>query len=213
MRCSRRLLLLLTIGLIASTPAFAQGQTFAIAGFTVGARISPEELEPFDCSPSRWTGAERECRKMKEWKQVSAATSLFLDKQDKLQLLSQKFDNIQMTEKSAEEVIAAHSKRFNVEPRRVVKQVGADKVMIATWGDAELKEIDIQTRLATIQGRQGDELLLIDLINDINKSALDVLPIYQIEGGKGAIWTFYIRPAAPGWAIARIISAGGGARR
>jgi len=77
----------------------------------------------------------------------------------------------------------------------------------------ELKEIDIQTRLATIQGRQGDELLLIDLINDINKSALDVLPIYQIEGGKGAIWTFYIRTGAPGWAIARIISPGEGARR
>ena len=212
MRCSRRLLLL-TIGLIVSAPAFAQGQTFAIAGFTVGARISPEELEPFACSPSRWTGAERECRKTKEAKQVSAATSLFLDKQDKLQFLSQKFDNIPLTEKSAEEVIAAHSKRFNVEPRRVVKQVGADKVMIAAWGDVELKEIDIQPRLATIQGRQGDELLLIDLINDIDKSALEVLPIYQIEKGKGAIWTFYIRPGAPGWAIARIISPGEGARR
>ena len=200
-----RCLLLLTIGLIVSAPAFAQGQTFAIAGFTVGARISSEELEPFACSPSRWTGAERECLKMKEWKEVSAVTSLFLDKQDKLQLLSQKFDNIPMTEKSAEEVIAAHTRRFKVDARRVVKQIGADKVMIASWGDVELKEIDIQTRLATIQGRQGDDLLLIDLINDIEKSALEVLPIYQIEGGKGAIWTFYMRPGAPGWAIARII--------
>ena len=212
MRCSRRLLLL-TIGLIVSAPAFAQGQTFAIAGFTVGARISPEELEPFACRPSRWTGAERECRKTKEWKEVSAATSLFLDKQDKLQLLSQKFDNIPMSEKSAEEVIAAHSKRFDVQPRRVVKQIGADKVMIAAWGGVELKDIDIQTRLAAIQGRQADDLLLMDLINDLEKSALDVLPIYQIEGSKGAIWTFYIRPGAPGWAIARIISSGEGARR
>jgi len=123
-------------------------------------------------------------------------------------LLSQKFDNIAMTEKSAEEVIAAHSKRFMLEPRRMVRQIGADTVIVATWGDLELREIDIQTRLATIQGRQGDELLLVDLIHNIEKSALDVLPIYQIKGSNGAIWTFFIRSGAPGWAMARIISHG-----
>ena len=212
MRNSCRLLLL-TIGVMLSAPAFVQAQTFAIDGFTLGARISQEELEPFDCIGSRWTGAERECRKKKEWKEVSATTSLFLDRQDKLQFLSQKFDNIPMTEKSAEEVIAAHSKRFNLEPRRVVKQIGADKVVVAAWGGLELKDIDIQTRLATIQGRQGDDLLLMDLINNLEKSAVDVLPIYQIKGSEGAVWTFYIRSGAPGWAMARIISPGESAKR
>jgi hypothetical protein len=211
MRHSCRLLLL-TTGLALSAPAVAQGQTFAMDGFTLGARVSAEELQPFECIRSRWTGAERECRKKKEWKQVSAATSLFLDRQDRLQLLSQKFDNIELSEKSAEEVVAAHSKRFTVEPRRMVKQVGADKVMVAAWGDLELKDIDIQARLAMIQGRQADELLLMDLINDVEKSALDVLPIYEIKGNKGAIWTFYIRSGAPGWAMARIISPGAGAQ-
>lgn len=207
MRRSRRLLLL-TIGLALLAPALAQAQTFAIEGFTLGERIGAGELERFNCSPSPWTGADRECRKKKEWKQVSASMSLFLDQHDRLQLLHQKFDNIPMTEKSADEVIAAHSKRFALEPRRVVKQIGADKVIVATWGDVELRDIDIQTRLAAIQGRQGDALLLVDLINDIEKSARDVLPIYQIKGGKGAIWTFYIRSGAPGWAMARIISGG-----
>ena len=212
MRPSCRLLLL-TIGLTLSAPAIAQRQTFAIAGFTLGDQISLEELERFNCSPSPWAGAERECRKKKEWKQVSASTSLFLDHDGRLQLLSQKFENIPMTEKSAEEVIAAHSKRFTLEPRRMIRQIGADKVIIATWGDLELREIDIQTRLATIQGRQGDELLLVDLIHNLEKSALDVLPIYQIKGGNGAIWTFYIRSGAPGWAMARIISRGEAAPR
>lgn len=207
MRRSRRLLLL-TIGLALLAPALAQAQTFAIEGFTLGERIGAGELERFICSPSPWTGADRECRKKKEWKQVSASMSLFLDQHDRLQLLHQKFDNIPMTEKSADEVIAAHSKRFALEPRRVVKQIGADKVIVATWGDVELRDIDIQTRLAAIQGRQGDALLLVDLINDIEKSARDVLPIYQIKGGKGAIWTFYIRSGAPGWAMARITSGG-----
>lgn len=207
MRRSRRLLLL-TIGLALLAPSLAQAQTFAIEGFTLGERIGAGELERFNCSPSPWTGADRECRKKKEWKQVSASMSLFLDQHDRLQLLHQKFDNIPMTEKSADEVIAAHSKRFALEPRRVVKQIGADKVIVATWGDVELRDIDIQTRLAAIQGRQGDALLLVDLINDIEKSARDVLPIYQIKGGKGAIWTFYIRSGAPGWAMARIISGG-----
>ena len=207
MRLSCRLLLL-TMGLILSAPAIAQPQTFAIAGFTLGEKVSPEELEHFNCGPSPWTGAARECRKKKEAKHVSASTSLFLDPDDKLQLLSQKFDNIPMTDKSAEEVIAAHSKRFTMEPRRQVRQIGADKVIIATWGDLELQEIDIQTRLAAIQGRQGDDLLLVDMIHNIEKSALDVLPIYQIKGRNGAIWTFYIRSGAPGWAMARIISRG-----
>ena len=216
MRHACRLLLLiigLDLGLNLPTPAYAQLQTFAIEGFTLGSRISPEELEPFDCVRSRWTGADRECRKKKEWKQVSASTSLFLDPQDRLQLLSQKFDNIPLSEKSAEEVIAAHSKRFNLEPRRVVKQVGVDKVMMVAWGNVELKDIDIQTRLATIQGRQADDLLLMDLINDLEKSARDVLPIYEIKGNNGAVWTFYIRSGAPGWAMARIISPGEGAHR
>ena len=211
MRLSRRLLLL-TIGLALSAPALAQRQTFAIEGFTLGDQISPEELERFNCSASAWTGAERECRKKKEWKEVSASTSLFLDGQDRLRLLSQKFDNIPMSEKSADEVIAAHSRRFTLEPRRMVKQVGADKVIVAIWGEVELQEIDIQTRLATIQGRQGDELLLVDLIHNLEKSALDVLPIYQVKGGNGAIWIFYIRSGAPGWAMARIISRGAAAR-
>jgi len=206
-------LLLLIMGLHLPAPAFAQLQTFAIEGFTLGSRVSPEELERFACIRCRWTGAERECRKKKEWKQVSASTSLFLDPQDRLQLLSQKFDNIPLTEKSAEEVIAAHSKRFNLEPRRVVKQVGADKVMMVVWGNVELKDIDIQTRLATIQGRQSDALLLMDLINDMEKSALDVLPIYEIKGNNGAVWTFYLRSGAPGWAMARIISPGEGTHR
>ena len=210
MRQSCRLLLL-TMGIALSASAHAQAQTFAIEDLTVGARVSQEELERFECMRSRWTGAERECRKKKEWKQVSATTSLFLDHQDRLQFLSQKFDNIPLTEKSAEEVIVAHSKRFNMEPRRVVKQLGADRVIVAAWGNVELKDIDIQTRLATIQGRQGDDLLLIDLISDLEKSARDVLPIYQIKGSKGAIWTFYIRSGAPGWAIARIFSPGEGA--
>ena len=201
-------LLLLAIGLTLAAPAFAEEPTFAIQGFTLGGRIKPDELENFACIRSRWTGAERECSKKKEWKQVSASTSLFLDPQDRLQVLSQRFDNIEMTEKSAEEVIVAHSKRFKLEPRRVVKQIGADKVIVASWGDVELADIDIQTRLAAIQGRQSDELLLMDLINDIEKSALDVLPIYQIKGKNGAIWTFYIRSGTPGWAMARIISRG-----
>ena len=212
MRRTRRLLLL-TIGLSLSAPALARAQTFAIEGFTLGAQIGAEELERFNCSPSPWSGADRECRKKKEWKQVSASMSLFLDHHERLQLLSQKFDNIPMTEKSADEVIAAHSKRFALEPRRMVKQIGADKVIVATWGDVELRDIDIQTRLAAIQGKQGDELLLVDLINNLEKSALDVLPIYQIKGGKGAIWTFYIRSGAPGWAMARIISGGEGTPR
>ncbi len=207
MRPSCRLLLL-TFGLTFSAPSFAQTQIFALQGFTLGAPISAEELQPFDCVRSRWAGAERECSKKKEWKQVSASTSLFLDKQDRLQLLSQKFDNIEMTEKSADEVIAAHSKRFNLEPRRVVKQLGADRVVMAAWGDVKLEEIDIQSRLALIQGRKAEGTLLLDLINDIDKSALDVLPIYEIKGRNGAVWTFFIRSGAPGWAIARIISPG-----
>ena len=206
--------LLLTIGLTLSASSIAQGQTFAIEGFTLGAQIAADELERFECVKSSWAGAERECRKKKEWKQVSASTSLFLDRQDRLQSLSQKFDNIPMTEKSAEEVIAAHSKRFNVEPRRVVKQIAADKIMIAVWGDLELKDIDIPTRLAMIQGRRAaDEVLLMDLINDVEKSAVDVLPIYEIKGRKGAVWTFYIRSGGPGWAMARIASPGESARR
>jgi hypothetical protein len=207
MRYPRRLLLL-ALGLTLATPALAGEPTFAIQGFTLGGRINPDELENFACIRSRWTGAERECSKKKEWKQVSASTSLFLDPQDRLQVLSQRFDNIEMTEKSAEDVIVAHSKRFKLEPRRVVKQIGADKVIVASWGDVELADIDIQTRLAAIQGRQSDELLLMDLINNIEKSALDVLPIYEIKGKNGAIWTFYIRSGAPGWAMARIISRG-----
>ena len=206
-------LLLLTFALIFSAPTFAQTQTFALQGYTLGAAISAEELQPFDCVRSRWAGAERECSKRKEWKEVSASTSLFLDKEDRLQLLSQKFDNIEMTEKSANEVIASHSKRFNLEPRRVVKQLGADKVVMASWGDVKLEEIDIQTRLGLIQGRKAEGALLLDLINDIDKSALDVLPIYDIKGRTGAVWTFYIRSGARGWAIARIISAGEGAPR
>lgn len=205
-------LVMLIIGPMLLPPPFAHAQTFAIEGFTVGGRINPEELERFECTRSRWTGAERECRKKKEWKQVSAATSLFLDGQDRLQLLSQKFDNIQLTEKSAEEVIVAHSKRFNAQPQRLVKQIGADRVIIATWGNVELKEIDIQIRLATVKGNQGGDLLLIDLIDDLRKSAVDVLPIYQIKGNNGAIWTFYTRSGAPGWAMARIVSLQEGAR-
>ena len=211
MRHSCRLLLL-TAGLILSATAFPRAQTFALQGFTLGAQIGPEELQPFDCVRSRWTGAERECSKKKEWKQVSASTSLFLDKQDRLQLLTQKFDNIELTEKSADEVITAHTKRFNLEPRRVVKQLGADKVIMAAWGNVKLEDIDIRTRLDVIRGRQSEGSLLLDLINDIEKSALDVLPIYEIKGRDGAVWTFYIRSGAPGWAIARIISPGGGAQ-
>ncbi len=201
-------LLLLTTGLALAAPALAQEATFAIQGFTVGERVSQDELERLECIRSRWTGAERECRKTKEWKQVSASTSLFLDNQDRLKLLTQKFDNIPMSERSAEEVIAAHTKRFRLEPRRVVRQIGADKVIVASWGDVELADIDIQTRLAAIQGRHSDELLLVDLINNIEKSALDVLPIYQVKGGNGAVWTFYIRSGGSGWAMARIISRG-----
>ncbi len=199
-----RLLMIAILSLLA--PGETQAETFAIEGFTVGTRINREELERFECNRSRWTGAERECRKFKEWKHVSAATSLFLDHQDRLLYLTQKFDNVDLTEKSAEEVIAAHSKRFKTDPKRMVKQLGADKIIIATWGNVELKEIDIQTRLATIQGRQGNEFLFIDLIDNLEKSAQDVLPIYQLKGNNGAIWTFYIRAGVAGWALARIIN-------
>lgn len=211
-RFSAKLLLALTLGMAA--PALAQEpQTFAIEGFRLGARVSAEELEPFDCVRSRWTGAERECRKKKEWKQVSASTSLFLDQGDRLQMLRQKFDKIPMNEKTAEEVIAANSKRFDMEPKRIVKQLGPDKVIVASWGNVALSEIGIQTRLATIQGKQPDDLLLMDLIDDIERSARDVLPIYNIEGRNGAVWTFFIRAGAPGWAMARIISRGKTATR
>jgi len=211
-RSSRHLLLALLLGL---APA-AQGQeqqTFAIEGFTLGARVSAEELGSFECLRSRWTGAERECRKKKEWKQVSAATSLFLDKADRLRMLAQKFDKIPMTEKAAEEVIAANSKRFEMEPSRTVKQLGADKVIVAVWGNILLSDAGIQTRLATIQNKQSDDLLLMDLIDDLGKSARDVLPIYKIEGSNGAVWTFYIRASGPGWAMARIIAQGTSAAR
>jgi len=199
--------------LLCSLPGWAQEQTFAIEGFTLGAQISAQELAPFECTRSRWSGAERECRKKKEWKQVSATTTLFLNQSDRLQVLRQKFENIPMTEKAADEVIAANTKRFEMEPRRSVKQVGADKVIIAVWGNVELKDIGIQTRLATIQGRQPEDLLLVDLIDDLERSARDVMPIYQVEGSNGAVWVFYIRAGAPGWAMARIINRGDSPRR
>lgn len=214
MRCScRHLLLVLSLALAAPALAQQEQQTFAIEGFTLGARVRAQDLERFDCTRSPWTGAARECRKKKEFKQVSAATSLFLDRSDRLQLLSQTFDKIPMTEKSAEEVIAAYSKRFDMEPRRIAKQLGPDRVIVAAWGNVELKEAGIQTRLATIQGRQPDDLLLMDLINNVEKSARDVLPLYVIEGSNGAVWTFYIRSGGPGWAMARIISRSDSARR
>ena len=205
--------LCLAVTLAPNLPASAQEQTFAIEGFTLGAQVSAEELEPFECVRSRWSGAERECRKKKEWKQVSATTSLFLNQTDRLQLLRQKFENIPMSEKAADEVIAANSKRFDMEARRSVKQLGPDKVITAIWGNVELKDIGIQTRLATIQGRQPDDLLLVDLVDDLERSARDVLPIYQVEGSNGAVWVFYIRANGSGWAMARIINRGDAARR
>jgi len=209
----RPLALCLAAALLSSAQSLAQEQTFAIEGFTLGGRVSAEELEPFKCTPSRWSGAERECRKKKEWKQVSATTTLFLNQNERLQLLRQKFENIPMTEKVADEVIAANTKRFEMEPRRSIKQVGADKVITAVWGNVELKDIGIQTRLATIHGRQPDDVLFVYLIVVLVRSARDVMPIYQVEGSNGAVWVFYIRASGPGWAMARIINRGEAGRR
>lgn len=188
--------------------AHAQENTFSLEGYTLGAEVTPEDLEGFECRDSRWQEAQRECRKHKTWKSVTATTAIMLDARARLVFMSKKFETIALTEKSARETIASYSKRFESDARITTQRLGNNLVMMASWGSSELRDFGIQARLATIQGKSMDGEILVDYLDNIQKSAIDALPIYRFGPGESAVWVFFIKPDGQGWASARILRKG-----
>ena len=68
-------------------------------------------------------------------------------------------------------------------------QEGPSNGVIASWGAVKLLPLDAASLSILASGGSLKKGLMIDFIGDFQKSALQGLPVYQLTGGAGYVWT------------------------
>ena len=179
-------------------PAPATAAQYAVDGFSLGARVAPDDPNymTFSCKPADDVYNATRCdrRQQRNIKGTTVpVTNAFIYDQDGTVIYTMMGTPAATLNNSIVHAeVESLSRQINEQPANVNwpnVQDGAPNAVFATWGSVKLEEVG-GTDLADIADGKDPHLgVLVDALGDLPTSAKKGYSIYRITGGRGYLYT------------------------
>ena len=179
-------------------PAPATAAQYAVDGFSLGARVAPDDPNymSFGCKPADDVYNATRCDR-KQQRNIKGATvpvtNAFIYDQDGTVIYTMMGAPAAALNKSVVQAeVQSLSRQINEQPANVNwpdAQDGAPDAVFATWGSVKLEEVG-GTDLSDIADGKDPHLgVLVDALGDLPTSAKKGFHIYRVTGGRGYLYT------------------------
>lgn len=182
-------------------PAAAQvtardNSAYVVNGMRLGSSIdvgSPDYLD-YACAPSRQyaglTGCLRQTAERSRRRRVSESAAFLHAADGSVVYVNQSLDPVAIDDIDAHDEIARLSETLGKATLLPLQDArGVPSGVIASWGAVSLQPLEPERRAALAAGTDDEPGILIDSINNLQRSAQLGLPIYRLGGGAGYVWS------------------------
>jgi hypothetical protein len=182
-------------------PAAAQvtardNPAYVVNGMRLGSAVnvgSPDYLD-YACAPSQQyaglTGCQRQTAERSRRRRVSESAAFLHAADGSVVYVNQSLDPVVMDDADAHDEIARLSETLGKATLLPMQDArGVPSGIIASWGAVSLQPLEPERRAALAAGTDDEPGILIDSINNLQRSAQSGLPVYRLGGGAGYVWS------------------------
>ncbi|CAN5349298.1 hypothetical protein BH11PSE4_BH11PSE4_38380 [soil metagenome] len=184
---------------IAGSPAQVTARdnaAFVVNGIKLGDKVSVGSADYLDyaCAPSQqyagFTGCQRQTAERSRRRHISESTAFLHAADGTAVYVNQSLDPVVMDDDDAHDEITRLSESYgppNLLPMQDAR--GVPSGLIASWGAVSLLPLPPERRAAVAAGTDDKPGILVDSLGNLQRSAQLGLPIYQLGGGAGYVWS------------------------
>ena len=188
-------MLLVCVSAIAGLPARAASAAspYVVDGIALGASVAP--AREFQCSPSEQFGEYTWCQRRRQERgkrgTFTSTSSILHGRDGSVAYVNREIQPAFFVGNDIQAEIKRLSARFGAPARetRLPERAEQSNAVIALWGNVQLEELDGNSRAALETDALSQQSLFVDHLGDVRQSLQLGLPVYQLRGGTGYLWS------------------------
>lgn len=170
--------------------------SYVVNGMRLGSSVnvgSPDYLD-YACAPSQqyagYTACQRRTAERSRRRRVTEATTFLHAADGSVAYINQSLEPVVMDDNDATDEIGRLSETLGKATLLPMLDArGLPSGLIASWGTVSLQPLEPEQRAALAAGANDQPGILIDSIDNLQRSAQLGLPIYRLGGGAGYVWS------------------------